>query len=145
MSLALGPDGGDRAKDLEILVLRHQLKVLKRKAGRPRLRPMDRLQLAAVARVLPKERWASLMVKPQTLLRWHRELVRRRWTYRAKRTGRPPIAPELQELICLWRETILGWGCVSALHLDFGRGPARGAGRLVPRVQALGRSRTSPA
>jgi hypothetical protein len=65
----LAPDGGDREKDLEILVLRHQLKVLKRKAGRPRLRPMDRLLLAAVARVLQMERWASFMVKPQTLLR----------------------------------------------------------------------------
>ena len=48
------------------------------------------------------------MVKPQTLLRWHRELVRRKWTYRAKRTGRPPIDPELQELICRMAETILG-------------------------------------
>lgn len=108
----LAPDGGDREKDLEILVLRHQLKVLKRKVGRPRLRPMDRLLLAAVARVLPKERWASFMVKPQTLLRWHRELVRRKWTYRAKRTGRPPIDPELQELICRMARDNPRWGCV---------------------------------
>jgi putative transposase len=108
----LAPHGGDREKDLEILVLRHQLKVLKRKAGRPRLRPMDRLLLAAVARVLSKERWASLMVKPQTLLRWHSELVRRKWTCRAKRTGRPPIDPELQELICRMARDNPRWGCV---------------------------------
>lgn len=73
---------------------------------------MDRLLLAAVARVLPKERWASFMVKPQTLLRWHRELVRRKWTYRAKRTGRPPIDPELQELICRMARDNPRWGCV---------------------------------
>ncbi len=108
----LAPDCGDREKDLEILVLRHQLKVLKRKAGRPRLRPMDRLLLAAVPRVLPKERWASFMVKPQTLLRWHRELVRRKWTYRAKRTGRPAIDPELGELICRMARDNPRWGCV---------------------------------
>jgi len=108
----LAPGGGDREKDLEILLLRHQLKVLKRKAGRPRLRPIDRLLLAAVARVLPKERWASFMVKPQTLLRWHRELVRRKWTYRAKRTGRPPIDPELQELISHMARDNPRWGCV---------------------------------
>lgn len=73
---------------------------------------MDRLLLAAVARVLPKERWASFMVKPQTLLRSHRELVRRKWTYRAKRTGRPPIDPELQELICRMARDNPRWGCV---------------------------------
>ena len=90
---------GERDKDVEILVLRHQLKVLQRRAGRPRLRRMDRVLLAAAARVLPRDRWTSFVVAPQTLLRWHRELVRRKWTYRAKRTGRRPIDPEVQELI----------------------------------------------
>jgi putative transposase len=109
----LAADGrGDRDKDLEILVLRHQLKVLQRRAGRPRLRRMDRILLAAAARVLPRDRWTSFVVAPQTLLRWHRELVRRKWTYRAKPTGRRPIDPEVQELILRMARENPRWGCV---------------------------------
>src|SRR3990170_3102304 len=99
-------------KDIEILVLRHQLKVLRRQIGRPRLRPVDRARLAVAARALPRDRWASLMVAPQTLLRWHRELVRRKWTYPAKRTGRPPMDPEICELICRMARENPRWGCV---------------------------------
>src|SRR5664279_168094 len=85
----------DGAKDLEILVLRHQLRVLQRTAGRPRLRPIDRVLLAAASRVLPRDRWVAFLVTPATLLRWHRELVRRKWTYRRTgHPGRPPIDPE---------------------------------------------------
>jgi hypothetical protein len=73
--------GDAGSKDIEILVLRHELKVLRRKAGQPKLRPSDRALLAAVARVLHRDRWTSFLVTPQTLLRWHRELVRRKWTY----------------------------------------------------------------
>src|SRR6266487_1919507 len=75
-----GTDGG--TKDLEILVLRHQLWVLRRKTGRPRFTSLDRIVLAATSRLLPPDRWASFLVTPQTLLRWHRELLRRKWTYR---------------------------------------------------------------
>src|SRR5436190_13541222 len=70
---------GDRAKDIEILVLPRQLEVLRRQVGRPRFRPFDRAVLAALHRALPRERWAAFLVRPQTLLRWHRELVRRKW------------------------------------------------------------------
>ncbi len=85
----------DAAKDLEILVLRHQLRVLQRKAGPPRLRPIDRVLLAAVSRVIPRGRWVAFLVTPATLLRWHRELVRRKWTYgRVGRPGRPPLDPK---------------------------------------------------
>ncbi|HEY5434872.1 MAG TPA: hypothetical protein VIK13_06540, partial [Candidatus Limnocylindrales bacterium] len=77
----------DGARDLEILVLRHQLRVLRRTSGPPRLRPIDRVLLAAASRVIPRDRWVAFLVTPSTLLRWHRELVRRKWTYR--RTGRP--------------------------------------------------------
>src|SRR3972149_10982440 len=87
----------DGSKDVEILVLRHQLKVLRRQIGRPRLRPVDRSLLAVAARALPRDRWASFRVAPQTLLRWHRELVKRKWTSRSKRTGRPPMDPEICE------------------------------------------------
>jgi putative transposase len=102
----------DGSKDIEILVLRHQLKVLRRQIGRPRLRPVDRALLAVAARALPRDRWASFMVTPQTLLRWHRELVKRKWTYRSKRTGRPPMDPEICELICRMAKQNSRWGCV---------------------------------
>ena len=69
---------GDAAKDLEILVLRHQLTVLRRQIPRPRLEPADRALLAAVSRVLPRARWSCFFVKPETLLRWHRRPGRRR-------------------------------------------------------------------
>src|SRR3990170_6711092 len=100
------------SKDIEILVLRHQLKVLRRQIGRPRLRPVDRALLAVAARALPRDRWASLMVAPQTPLRWHRELVKRKWTYPSKRTGRPPMDPEICELICRMARENPRWGCV---------------------------------
>jgi putative transposase len=72
---------GDAAKDLEILVLRHQLTVLHRQLPRPRLEPTDRALLAAISRVLPQARWSCFLVKPETLLRWHRRLVAGAWTY----------------------------------------------------------------
>src|SRR5712664_2570699 len=75
----LGPKPDD--KDVEIAVLRHQLAVLHRQVARPRYAPTDRLVLATLARMLPRERWSAFLVTPATLLRWHRELVRRRWTY----------------------------------------------------------------
>jgi hypothetical protein len=85
---------GDGAKDLEILVLRHQLRVLRRKTRRHRFTILDRVLLAAASRAIPRDRWASFLVTPQTLLRWHRELVRRKWTYRKdRRPGRPHIDP----------------------------------------------------
>jgi hypothetical protein len=90
----------DGTKDLEILVLRHQLRVLRRKISRPKFTARDRVLLAAASRVLPRQRWASLLVTPQTLLRWHRTLVRRKWTYGKERTpGRPPIDPQTAALI----------------------------------------------
>jgi hypothetical protein len=66
---------GDAAKDLEILVLRHQLAVLRRQTPRPKLEPADRALLAAVSRVLPRSRWSCFLVRPDTLVRWHRRLV----------------------------------------------------------------------
>ena len=102
----------DGAKDLEILVLRHQLRVLSRTSGRPQLRTVDRVLLAAASRAIPRDRWAAFLVTPATLLRWHRELVRRKWTYR--RTGRSgrPIDAELRALILRLARENPRWGCV---------------------------------
>src|SRR4030088_3637010 len=75
----LGPKPDD--KDVEIAVLRHQLAVLHRQVARARSAPTDRLILATLSRLLPRDRWSAFLVTPATLLRWHRELVRRRWTY----------------------------------------------------------------
>ncbi len=101
---------GNAAKDVELLVLRHQLAVLQRHVGRPKLEPGDRVLLAALSRLLPKKRWSSFIVTPATLLRWHRELVADAWTYPHKRLGRPPIPEETRELVLrLARENPL-WG-----------------------------------
>jgi hypothetical protein len=75
------PPSGDAAKDLEILVPRHQLAVLRRQIPRPKLEPADRALLAAVSRVLPRSHRSCFLVKPDTLLGWHRRLVAGVWTY----------------------------------------------------------------
>ncbi len=67
--VGLGPKPD--AKDVEIAVLRHQLAVLHRQVARPRYAPTDRLVLATLARMLPRERWSAFLVTPATLLRWH--------------------------------------------------------------------------
>jgi hypothetical protein len=90
---------GDAAKDLEILVLRHQLAVLRRQVPRPKLEWADRALLAAVSRVLPRARWSCFFVKPETLLRWHRRLVASAWTYPHHGPGRPSLDNEVQQLI----------------------------------------------
>ena len=101
---------GDTTKDLEILVLRHQLAVLRRQAPRPRFEPADRAPLAALSRVLPRARWSCFFVKPDTLLRWHRRLVAGAWTYPHHGTGRPPLDQELQQLIIRLASENPRWG-----------------------------------
>jgi len=68
------------ALEIENAVLRHQLAVLRRRAGRARFRRIDRVLISAASRLLPRDRWSSFLVTSQTLLRWHRELVRKKWT-----------------------------------------------------------------
>jgi hypothetical protein len=89
----------DAAKDLELLVLRHQLTVLRRQIPRPKLEPVDRALLAAISRVLPRSRWSCFLVTPQTLLRWHRRLIAGAWTYPHRGLGRPPLDQDVQRLI----------------------------------------------
>src|SRR6266487_2898362 len=100
----------ERAKELEILVLRHELLVLRRQVGRPRLRSADRVLLAALGQLLPRKRRRSFLVEPATLLRWHRDLVRRRWTYAGRRPGRPPLAAQTQQLILRLAAENPSWG-----------------------------------
>jgi hypothetical protein len=80
-------------------VLRHQLTVLRRQTPRPKLEPADRALLAAGSRVLPRSCWSCFLVRPETLLRWHRRLVAGAWTYPHRLTGRPALNPEVQQLI----------------------------------------------
>jgi putative transposase len=101
----------ERSKELEILVLRHELAILRRPPRRVRVRPVDRAILAALARALPRSARTSLSVSPATLLRWHRQLVRRRWTYpRPRRPGRPPLDRDLQALVVRLARENSGWG-----------------------------------
>jgi putative transposase len=110
--LLAGPSD-DLNSDVELIVLRHQLMVLKRHVARPRLRRRDRLFMAAMSRTLPRARWSSFMVGPQTLLRWHRELVRRKWTCkRISAVGRPPIGEEVRDLILRMGRENPRWGSI---------------------------------
>jgi hypothetical protein len=98
------------AKEVEILVLRHQLAILRRQHPRPRLRPKDRALLAALSRLLPRRRWSILVVTPETLFRWHRRMVRQRWTYPAQGRGRPSVPQQLQTLIVRLATENPRWG-----------------------------------
>lgn len=112
----------ERAKELEILVLRHEVSILRRQAGRPRFEAHDRVLLAALSRMLPRRSWNAFLVRPETLLRWHRQLVARRWTYPRRGPGRPPIGRDVRELV-----------------VQLARGnPSRGYLRIVGELRKLG-------
>ena len=103
----------DVDKDLELVVLRHQVRVLERQVhGRVKYRPADRALLAALSRLLPRDRWRAFLVTPATLLRWHREAGRRKWrAWRRQRgPGRPPLSAELVELIVRLGREDRNWG-----------------------------------
>ncbi len=97
-------------KELEIVVLRHELAVLRRQVARPRLEETDRVFLAAASRLLSGAGWQSFFVRPETLLGWHRQLVRRRWTYAGRRPGRPGIADDVGVLVVRLARDNPSWG-----------------------------------
>jgi putative transposase len=98
------------AKEVEILVLRHQLAILRRQHPRPRLQPQDRALLAALSPLLPRPRWSIFVVTPQTLLRWHRRMVPRRWTYPAQGRGRPSVPQQVRTVIVRLATENPHWG-----------------------------------
>src|SRR5262249_39275885 len=97
-------------KDVELLVLRHELAILRRQVARPKLGLADRALLAAAAVHLPRPQRPLLLVTPRTLLRWHRALVRRRWRQPASRVGRPPLSSEVRELVLRLARANPRWG-----------------------------------
>jgi hypothetical protein len=100
----------EQGKEIEVLLLRHQLRVLECQVARPVLSQADRALLAAFSRVLPRRAWGSFVVTPATLLRWHRELVARRWTYPHRRPRRPATPSEVRELVVRFARENPGWG-----------------------------------
>jgi len=100
---------GDAENEVEILLLRHGLAVLRRQVARPSCRPADRVFLAALARMLPRDRWGSVFVRPETVRRWHRLLIARRWMYPRRPPGRPATDAGVRALVVrLAREIRVG-------------------------------------
>jgi hypothetical protein len=100
--------------------LRHEVAVLQRQVARPRVDWVDRAVLAGLARLLSRPARHGMLVRPATLLRWHRDLVRRRWTY-AHRRGRPPVATELRGLVLRLARENPTWG-YRRIHGEFNEG-----------------------
>jgi putative transposase len=102
----------DRAKDAEILILRHQVAVLERQVRAPRLSWADRAVLSALARMMPSGhlRQLRLIISPRTPLRWHASLVRRHWAYPHRAPGRPRTALAIRALVLEMARDNSRWG-----------------------------------
>jgi putative transposase len=98
------------SKDAEVLILRHQLAVLRRQVAAPRPSWADRAIISTLARLLARHRQHNLFVTPRTPLRWHADLVKRRWTYPKHGPGRPPIRPTIRALVLRLAAENPAWG-----------------------------------
>ena len=140
-------------KELEMVLLRHPLAVLRRQACRPQLTTKDRVFLAAASRLLPRTRWKSFLVTPTTLLRWHRRLVARHWTYAEAGVVGHRIGGEIRKFILSARARDPRWGYQQIIgELDglgaiagwrgWRRGRPANGWRLLARARARARGAT---
>jgi putative transposase len=130
-----------RSAEVEVLILRHELKVLRRGGRRPAYRRRDRVLLAACSRLLPRASWRAFIVTPQTLVRWHRELVRRKWTYRRRGIpGRPRTDEGLRGLIIRLARENPRWGYrrIQGELRKLGSGVAASTIHSILRAEGLG-------
>jgi putative transposase len=133
LGMLLGSARSEHAKDVEIAVLRHQLDVLYRQVKRPEFQPADRALLAALSAALPRWRWSILLVTPDTILRWHRRLVTRKWNQPYRRGGRPPLADHLVALILRLARENPRWG-YQRIHGELKKLGIRVSATTIPTV-----------